>query len=181
MQKYISYFIKITKLFQLIVPYLLFKNCYHSHHFLSYSSLLHLKHIYYINIISNLMYVHLLLKKKKKKKRGTRRKENHASHRHPQLSRSCTSHDRVRENTDSDGVVRHPAGSGGIERGVEGRRIDVLVTNQRQNQKYVPAVPRSNYGKLAGVKRRGGGEQAAGTYIEDGVSVAEVGRGRGET
>lgn len=122
------------------------------------------------------MYVHLLLKKKKKKKRGTRRKENHASHRHPQLSRSCTSHDRVRENTDSDGVVRHPAGSGGIERGVEGRRIDVLVTNQRQNQKYVPAVPRSNYGKLAGVKRRGGGEQAAGTYIEDGVSVAEVGR-----
>ena len=30
------------------------------------------------------MYVHLLLKKKKKKKRGTRRKENHASHRHPQ-------------------------------------------------------------------------------------------------
>lgn len=75
----------------------------------------------------------------------------------------------------------HPAGSGdsAASRVVRGR-IDVLVTNQQQNQKYVLAVSRSNYGKLAGVKRRGG-EQAAGTYIEDGVSVAEVGHRRGKT
>lgn len=143
MQKYISYFIKITKLFQLIVPYLLFKNCYHSHHFISYSSLLHLKHIYYINIISNLMYVHLLLKKKEEEEERNEKKRKSRFPPSPtiikivHLSRSSTRKHRFRWSRPASGRKR---GNRARRRGSSDRRARNKSATESKVRPGCPAV-----------------------------------------